>query len=71
MEGLGLLIFIAIMLHKAPAAIGFGTFLHHEGLANKTLVKHLFVNIILFNSIGFHSDMSIGFSFSLFWISLV
>ena len=30
--GLGLLIFIAILMHKAPAAIGFGTFLHHEGL---------------------------------------
>jgi hypothetical protein len=25
--GLGLLIFLAIFLHKAPAAIGFGTFL--------------------------------------------
>jgi len=31
-SGLGMLIFIAILLHKAPAAIGFGTFLHHEGL---------------------------------------
>ena len=42
-EGLGLLIFIAILLHKAPAAIGFGTFLHHEGLTNIDLMKHLFV----------------------------
>jgi hypothetical protein len=25
--GLGVLIFLAIFLHKAPAAIGFGTFL--------------------------------------------
>jgi len=26
-EGLGFLIFFAILLHKAPAALGFGTFL--------------------------------------------
>jgi hypothetical protein len=32
-EGLGLLIFLAILLHKAPAAIGFGTFLQHEGIS--------------------------------------
>lgn len=25
--GLGMIIFIAIMLHKAPASVGFGTFL--------------------------------------------
>lgn len=25
--GLGMVIFIAIMLHKAPASVGFGTFL--------------------------------------------
>ena len=29
---LGLIIFLAILMHKAPAAVGFGTFLHHEGL---------------------------------------
>lgn len=39
--GLGLLIFIAILLHKAPAAIGFGTFLHHEGVRKETLQLHL------------------------------
>lgn len=33
-EGLGLIIFVAILLHKAPASIGFGTYLNHEGLAN-------------------------------------
>ena len=27
--GLGMIIFIAIMLHKAPASVGFGTFLQH------------------------------------------
>jgi len=29
MAGLSLLIFAAIMLHKAPASIGFGTYLRH------------------------------------------
>lgn len=28
--GLGVLIFLALLLHKAPAALGFGTFLRHE-----------------------------------------
>ena len=46
-EGIGLLIFIAIMLHKAPAAIGFGTFLHHEGLDKFGIMKHLFVRALL------------------------
>jgi zinc transporter ZupT len=41
--GLGLLIFIAILMHKAPAALGFGTFLHHEGLKKWALIKHLMV----------------------------
>ena len=40
---LGFLIFLAILLHKSPASIGFGTFLHHEGLTNIDLMKHLFV----------------------------
>lgn len=42
-ESLGLLIFMAILMHKAPAAIGFGTFLSHEGLKGWKLTKHLLV----------------------------
>ena len=42
-SGLGVLIFVAILLHKAPAAIGFGTFLQHEGLEKWSLSKHLLV----------------------------
>ncbi|CDW71694.1 zinc transporter zip9-like [Stylonychia lemnae] len=41
-SGLGVLIFLAILLHKAPAAIGFGTFLYHEGLRGLQLSKYLF-----------------------------
>ena len=40
-SGLGVLIFMAILLHKAPAAIGFGTFLHHEGLRDWGVAKYL------------------------------
>mmetsp|Transcript_36720 Transcript_36720/g.35480 ORF Transcript_36720/g.35480 Transcript_36720/m.35480 type:complete len:113 (-) Transcript_36720:279-617(-) len=33
-SSLGYIIFLAIILHKAPASVGFGTFLYHEGLRN-------------------------------------
>jgi len=29
---LGFIVFLAILLHKAPGAIGFGTYLQHAGL---------------------------------------
>jgi hypothetical protein len=45
--GLGLIIFMAILLHKAPAALGFGSFLRHEAIPNNLLIKHLSVRIIL------------------------
>eukprot|EP00347_Sterkiella_histriomuscorum_P005244 403357337 len=40
-SSLGLLIFVAVLMHKAPAAIGFGTFLTHEGLRGWELSKYL------------------------------
>ena len=36
-----MIIFIAIMLHKAPASVGFGTFLQHHGCKTADHVKHL------------------------------
>ena len=42
-SGLGMLIFFAVLLHKAPAAIGFGTFLYHEGLRGYDVAKYVFV----------------------------
>uniref|UniRef100_A0A0A9XJ61 Zinc transporter ZIP9 n=1 Tax=Lygus hesperus TaxID=30085 RepID=A0A0A9XJ61_LYGHE len=36
-----LIVFIAIMLHKAPAAFGLVSFLMHEGLDRKRIKKHL------------------------------
>jgi len=41
-HGLGILIFLAILMHKAPAAIGFGTFLYHEGLRGFEVAKYVF-----------------------------
>jgi solute carrier family 39 (zinc transporter), member 9 len=38
---LGFIVFLAILLHKAPGAIGFGTFLQHAGLASSSIAKHL------------------------------
>lgn len=38
---LGLVVFIAILMHKAPAAIGFGTFLKHEGLTAKEAAQSI------------------------------
>lgn len=38
-----MIIYLAILMHKAPAALGFGTFLFHEGLHGYHLAKYLFV----------------------------
>ncbi|XP_026685015.1 zinc transporter ZIP9-like [Diaphorina citri] len=38
-----MIVFIAIMLHKAPAAFGLVTFLLHEGVDRKRIRKHLLV----------------------------
>lgn len=46
-QGLGMIIFIAIMLHKAPASLGFGTFLQHQGCTTKEHLKHLMVSLNL------------------------
>ncbi|KAJ8308709.1 hypothetical protein KUTeg_013583 [Tegillarca granosa] len=40
---LTLIVFIAIMLHKAPAAFGLVSFLLHEGFDRPRIRKHLFV----------------------------
>ncbi|KAK2710465.1 hypothetical protein QYM36_011855 [Artemia franciscana] len=37
------IVFLAIMLHKAPAAFGLVTFLMHENLVRNTIRRHLFV----------------------------
>ena len=36
-----MVVFLALMLHKCPAAIGLTTFLMHEGLSTKRIAKHL------------------------------
>uniref|UniRef100_A0A1B6MDP4 Zinc transporter ZIP9 n=1 Tax=Graphocephala atropunctata TaxID=36148 RepID=A0A1B6MDP4_9HEMI len=38
-----MIVFVAIMLHKAPAAFGLVTFLMHEGIDRKRIRRHLLV----------------------------
>ena len=38
-----IIVFLAIMLHKAPAAFGLVTFLLHEGLDRNRVRKHLLI----------------------------
>ncbi|KAG8254711.1 hypothetical protein J6590_005270 [Homalodisca vitripennis] len=38
-----MIVFIAIMLHKAPAAFGLVTFLMHEGIDRKRIRRHLLI----------------------------
>ncbi|KAF4517079.1 hypothetical protein B566_EDAN006396 [Ephemera danica] len=38
-----MIVFVAIMLHKAPAAFGLVTFLLHEGLERNRIRRHLIV----------------------------
>ncbi|TNV79810.1 hypothetical protein FGO68_gene15252 [Halteria grandinella] len=40
-SSLGFIVYLAILLHKAPGAIGFGTYLEHTGLSGFALAKHL------------------------------
>ena len=51
-----MIVFVAIMMHKAPASVGFGSFLQHQGLKGFDHAKHLLaftlssplMNILLF-----------------------
>ena len=38
-----MIVFLAIMLHKAPASFGLVTFLLHEGLDKGKIRKHLLI----------------------------
>ena len=42
-SSVGLVVALAIFIHKAPEALGFGTFLHHKGASSKELLMHLTV----------------------------
>ena len=60
--------FLAILLHKAPGAIGFGTYLEHQGLFGFGLIKHLLVSVnVTHNYLGLHSGLPRQFSVDLFW----
>jgi len=40
-QTLGLVIYAAILLHKFPASVGFGTFLAHSGRVGFEVAKHM------------------------------
>lgn len=40
-QTLGVVIYAAILLHKFPASIGFGTFLAHSGRVGFEVAKHM------------------------------
>ena len=40
-SNLGIVIFIAILMHKIPASVGLGTFLKHNNLSRKSFMMHL------------------------------
>lgn len=40
-ENLDIIVLAAILLHKCPAAFGFGTFLYHQGRRGWGIAKHL------------------------------
>ena len=76
---LGLLIFAAIMCHKAPASIGFGTFLQHRILSVSSFCKHLgaftlsspLTNIFLFFALSMTNDGSTDLVALSFWVGIL
>ena len=40
-SNLGIVIFIAILMHKIPASVGLGTFLKHNNLSQQKFVMYL------------------------------
>lgn len=55
-----MIVFIAIMLHKAPAAFGLVTFLLHEGLERNRIRKHLLVFSLAAPSLALLTYFGIG-----------
>ena len=48
-SSVGLVVALAIFIHKAPEALGFGTFLTHKGASNTEQLIHLGVSPFLNN----------------------
>mmetsp|Transcript_11106 Transcript_11106/g.14965 ORF Transcript_11106/g.14965 Transcript_11106/m.14965 type:complete len:147 (+) Transcript_11106:687-1127(+) len=74
-----MIIFVAIMLHKAPASVGFGTFLQHQGLKGFDHAKHLLaftasspiMNIVLFFGLCASQQKSTDLNTLQFWVGIL
>ena len=77
--GLGMIIFIAIMLHKAPASVGFGTFLQHQGCKPADHAKHLLaftassplMNMLLFFALCLTQSKATDLAALQFWVGIL
>lgn len=78
-QGLGMIVFIAIMLHKAPASMGFGTFLQHHGCQAKDHAKHLLaftlssplMNLIVFFGLCASQSKATDLGTLQFWVGIL
>ena len=58
-----MIVFLAIMLHKAPAAFGLVAFLLHEGLEKARIKRHLLAFALSAPIGAFLTYFSLGASF--------
>lgn len=74
-----MIIFVAIMLHKAPASMGFGTFLQHHGCQAKDHAKHLLaftlssplMNLIVFFGLCASQSKATDLGTLQFWVGIL
>ena len=59
-----IIVFLAIMLHKAPAAFGLVTFLLHEGLDRNRTRKHLMIFSVSAPSLALLTFISLAWTSS-------
>ena len=78
-KGLGLLIFAAIMCHKAPASIGFGTYLVHQNTSVASHARHMgafcfsspLMNLITYFGLTATQDGATDLMALQFWVGIL
>lgn len=74
-----MIVFVAIMLHKLPASVGFGSFLQHAGLKGFDHAKHLLaftlssplMNILLYFSLCASKSSAGDLGTLQFWVGIL
>ena len=74
-----MLIFLAIMLHKAPASLGFGTYLQHQGKKGYQHAKHLLcftgsspiMNLVMYFGLCASQKASTDMESLQFWVGIL